>query len=325
MHSVKMRWGFIIEAVILIISMGLWGCAHPNSASDVYQKGIYEKILEQQRARQSVADAREDREDKILKNLPKMTVEDYERLGDNYLDQGEPDLALVQYNKALGMAPKRLGIRYKIGSLYLRRGLIRNAINEFQNILKRDANYALAYQGLGQAFLQMEKSEQAEKNLRQALKIDPHLWQSHNLLGILYNQKGRLKEAVAAYKVAINLKPGQGFLFNNLGVSYLLNRDYEDAVKAFEEALQYESGNKKMFNNLGLALCSIGKYEEGLAAFKRGGTEAKAYNNLGCAYLWQGKYQEAIDAFEKAMAINPAYYIKARKNLESASAAKEAR
>ena len=324
MHSVKMRWGILIEAVILIISMGLWGCAHQNSGSDVYQKETYKKMREQQRARQSIADMREDKENNILKNLPEMTAEDYDRLGDNYLDQGELDLALVQYNKALGMAPKRIDIRYKIGCLYLRQDLIREANNEFRNILKQDPNYALAYQGLGQSCMQMEKSEQAEKYLRQALKIDPHLWQSHNLLGIIYNQKGRLKEAAAACKVSINLKPGQGFLFNNLGISYFLNRDYENAVKSFEEALQYESGNKKIFNNLGLALCAMGRHEEGLTAFKRGGTEAKAYNNLGCLYLWQGRYQEAIDAFEKAMAINPAYYIKAGKNLESASAAKEA-
>lgn len=162
-----------------------------------------------------------------------------------------------------------------------------------------------------------------EEALLQSLKANPRLWKSHNLLGMLYNSQGRLEEAIAEYHAAISIMPEQAALFNNLGVSYLLNRDYEKAAEVFTKALKFTPNSPKVFNNLGLALCAQGKYEKGLEVFKKGGTEARAYNNLGCVYLHQGKYQKAADVFEKAMDTNPAYYLKAEKNLENASAARE--
>lgn len=170
---------------------------------------------------------------------------------------------------------------------------------------------------MGQAFFQMKRYDEAEKNFRKAIELDPELWQVHNSLGIIYDYKKRYDKAIHEYNTAISLKPDEGFLYNNLGVSHSLAAEYEKAINAFNKALETN------YNNLGMALSKLGRYQEALEAFRKGGNEAQAYNNLGCIYLEEGKFEKAITCFEKAIKINPAFYLRASENLKKARMADE--
>jgi tetratricopeptide (TPR) repeat protein len=67
-----------------------------------------------------------------------------------------------------------------------------------------------------------------------------------------------------------------------------------------------------------MALSQAGEYDRALEAFKKGGNLSTAYNNLGCVLLSQGKSQQATRYFEKAIAVDPAFYVKAHDNLKRA-------
>lgn len=253
-----------------------------------------------------------------VKKMPAMTAGEYERLGDTYLRQGNMNMAFVQYDKALRLEPSVTRIRYKLGILFVKRGLAEEAIKEFQGILKNDAHFALAYEGIGESQLSMGHVGDAENNFRRALALNPELWQSHNFLGIMYDRQKRFEEAIAEYQAALALKPEQGLVFNNLGMAYFHQGAYERAVQALIGAVKTGVTQTKVYNNLGLVLAKLGRYQEALQAFKEGGDEARAYNNLGMVYLGEQKYQEAIASFEKAVQLNPSYYLKANENLKIA-------
>jgi tetratricopeptide (TPR) repeat protein len=287
------------------------GCAARNDPPAVFH---YKNLLEQQKAGIPI-------EDKSLNNLPEMTATDFERLGDNHFQLGNLNMAFIQYDKALRLDPDQARLRYKMGLLFVKKGLLEDALTVFQEIVKRDASYALAYEGMGQVYLKMNNFKEAENHLRYSLTLNPQIWQSHNFLGMLYDRQQRFDEAIAEYKTAIALKPDQGWLFNNVGMSYFLKGEHERALEAFREALQRGAANAKVYNNMGLTLGKLGRYQEALEAFKNGGDEAKAQNNLGIIYLAEGKYQEAISAFEKAIQVSPSYYLKASENLNTAKKA----
>jgi len=257
------------------------------------------------------------------KKEPDMTAEAYEKLGNQYLQQGSMDEAFVQYNKALRLNPKESTVCYKVGLLFLRRGLADEALKEFQGILKEDEGYALAYEGTGQAFMQMGKYDEAEENFHKALQLNPDLWLSHNFLGMIYDRKSHFKDAIAHYELAMAIKPDQDIVLNNLGVSYYLKGEYEKSAEILLKALGAGSipKNPKIYNNLGLVLGKLGRYEEALEAFKKVGDRAVAYNNLGYVYFLQGRHKEAIAAFEKAIEIKPSFYHRANENLKKAEKA----
>lgn len=278
-------------------------------------QGRYENIMDRQK--QSLPP--EERPEKG----PDMTAEEYESLGNQYLQEGNIDDSFVHYIKALQLNPGETRVRYMVGFLFQQKELPDEALKEFQEILRIDDGHALAYEGAGQAFMQMEKYDEAEKNLQKALQFNPDLWLSHNLLGMIYDRNLRFDDAIAQYEAAIAIKPDQDILLNNLGVSYYLNMEYSKSVGALLKAIETGSNRKnpKIYNNLGLVLGKLGRHEEALKAFKKAGDSAAAYYNVGYIYFLQERYEEAIAHYEKAIEIKPSFYHRANENLTKAKKA----
>ncbi len=312
--------------VWLVAAIGLpslTGCAGKNSAGNIFgqdaSQKAYERMLEQQQARASDELA-------AVKKLPEMTDADYERLGDSYFQQGNLEMAFLQYAKVLRKKSDNSRVLYKVGALFLARGLNQDAVQYFQAILAKDASDALAHQGMGQVFFKEKKYPEAEKHFQAAVKSNPKLWTSYNYLGIVYDYQQRPDLAVDQYKAAIALMPDDHNLYNNLGVSYSLLGKYEEAIDAFRRGLRTRTGQKdpKLSNNLGIVLCKAGRFPEALDAFRNAGDEAQAYNNLGSFYLQTGDYDKAIRSFERAVQLRGSYYAQASENLRKAQMALQA-
>ena len=249
---------------------------------------------------------------------PITTADDYERLGDMYYDKDNLYNAFLQYDKSLKLEPDNFRVLYKKGLSLLAGGMEEDAINEFRAALQMKPDYALAYEGMGQAYFGMNQYDDGIKYLTKATELDGTLWKPRNFLGIIYDRQKNHTMAIMEYKAGIEINPKVGLLYNNLGVSYLQTGDYENAVNAFSRAIENKYDKSKVYNNLGLSLSKMGKYQEALINFKKAGDEAKAYNNLGCILLQQGKYKQAIDYFERAINITPYFYAIAFENLKKA-------
>jgi Tfp pilus assembly protein PilF len=307
-------------AAFIFLCFSVAGCAtkgaqnSQNSATNLFKQDGYEKLLERQRASMPP-------ELETNKKLAKITEADRERLGDNYLQQGKPEMAFLQYNKVLQKKPDDLNVLYKRGMVFLTRGLNEDAMNDFRAVLSKDPSHALAQQGMGLVFYKMKNYPEARQHFQQALKSNPRLWVSHNFLGLMYDYEQQSGSAVEQYQAAIAINPDDASLYNNLGVSYSLNGEYDKAVETFARGLKINPKDGKMGNNLGMVLCKLGRPMEALGAFKIAGDEAQAYNNLGCFYLQEGEYEKAVRAFEKAVELRSNYYAQATENLKKAEIA----
>jgi Flp pilus assembly protein TadD len=277
---------------LLITGILMGGCSFAKTEQqDSFKE--YRKKLEMQKAVLA-----KDEEKQIT--APELGAEEYERIGNLYLAQGNMDLAFLQYDKALRADPSRIHIHYKLGRLFLEKGMPEEAGREFQEILKVTPNDALAHEGMGRVYFKQANFAEAEKSFQRAINLSNILWQAHNFLGIIYDRQGKFDLAISHYREAIALKPNSPMLYNNLGISLFLKRHYEEAVSAFKEALTLENSKKKIHNNLALALSKLERYEEAFEAFKKGGDEASAYYNLGNVYMRDGKVEEGMRVFEEA-------------------------
>jgi tetratricopeptide (TPR) repeat protein len=299
------------------------GCAGKNSTGNIFgqdaNQKAYEKMLERQQARASDELA-------AAKKLPAMTDADYERLGDSYFQQGNMEMAYLQYVKVLRKKSDNPQVLYKVGALFLARGLNQDAMQYFQAILAKDSGNALAHQGMGQVLFKEKNYPEAEKHFQAAVKSNPKLWTSYNYLGIMYDYQQRSDLAVDQYKAAIAQMPDDHNLYNNLGVSYSLIGRHDEAIDAFRRGLRTRTGQKdaKLSNNLGIVLCKAGRFQEALDAFRNAGDEAQAHNNLGSFYLQAGDYDAAIRSFERAVQLRGSYYAQASENLRKAQMALQA-
>jgi Flp pilus assembly protein TadD len=252
------------------------------------------------------------------KELPEITGDEYERMGDALLGQKKLYLAYVQYEKSLELNPGNLSVEYKKGLALLMSGKNEDAIMQFQVVLDQEPNFAPAYEGIGQAYFQKKEYDRAEKDLLKAVVLDPKLWKSYIYIGYICDHRKDYKNAVYQYNEALKVNSGNGLIYNNLGVSYSLSGNYTKAVAAFHKAIKLNYREGKVYNNLALALANLERYDEALETFKKVGSEAQAYNNMGCIYMSRGMFEDAIISFEKAIELEPGYYAKAGDNLKKA-------
>jgi Flp pilus assembly protein TadD len=300
----------------LVIVFSLAGCAGPKKQV-TYNPGEYQQVLDRQKAGLAPS------EDEISSDSKDMSPQELQRLGDLYLQQGNPALAIVQYQHAVEADPSLFRIHYKMGEMFLKKGLPQDAIQHFQEVLKHDDHDARTFEGLGEAYFRMGKEEEAEASFRKAIALQPDRWQTRNFLGMLLDRQKHHQDAIAEYEQGLRLRPDEATLLNNVGLAYYLLGRYEDAVRSFQRALLTGSGQPKIHNNLGLALAKLTRYHDALESFRRASNEEEAYNNLGVFYLSSGKAGNAVACFKKAIELSPRYYDKANDNLMLAKRALE--
>ena len=302
----KAAAAFGVSLLVLVVSLS--SCAG-EKRQVTYNPGEYQQVLDRQKAGLAPA------ENEISSDSKDMSPNELQRLGDLYLQQGNPALAIVQYQNAVEADPSLFRIHYKMGAMFLKKGLPQDAIQHFQEVLKHDDHDALTFEGLGEAYFRMGKEEEAEASFRKAIALQPDRWQTRNFLGMLLDRQKRHQDAIAEYEQGLRLRPDEATLLNNVGLAYYLVERYEDAVRSFQRALLTGSGQPKIHNNLGLALAKLNRYHDALESFRRASSEEEAYNNLGVFYLSSGKAGNAVACFKKAIELSPRYYDKANDNL----------
>ena len=193
---------------------------------------------------------------------------------------------------------------------------IQTALDYFDQALKQDPKFALAYAGIADASLRMYGStkegfwtQKALGAAQQADQLNGNLTEVHSTLGSVYDTTGKYSEAIAELKRAITLAPNSDEAYRRLGGVYLDSGNVSQAIENFQKAIQLNPYFWVNQNELGNAYLHQQDYAKALEAFKQVtvlepdiGT---GYDNMGNAYLSQGKYKECIPYFQKALQVEP--------------------
>jgi serine/threonine-protein kinase len=197
---------------------------------------------------------------------------------------------------------------------------IQAAIDFFDQALKKDSSFALAYTGLADASLVMYHeskdsfwSQKALAAAQQAQRLNDNLPEVHYSLGSVYSDTGKTTESIAQLKRALNLAPNSDEGYRRLGNAYLRSGQKDEAIAAYKKALEVNPYYWTNQNAIGMAYFQLGQYENALAAFQRvvelEPNNVFGYMNTGAVYLQQGKYSECIPMFQKAVEIEPRFDI----------------
>jgi len=209
---------------------------------------------------------------------------------------------------------------YLRGKDTLRRQLaptsIQTAIKFFDEALKNDPTFALAYTGLADASLKMYVEnkdamwmQKALAAARQAQRLNDGLAEVHFSLGSIYKATGKVTESIVELDRALQLAPNSDEGYRRLGDAYLASGRKEEALKAYQRAVDINPYYWQNYNGLGEAYFDTGATEKALGAWSRI-TELEpenyvGYMNIAAAYFRQGKYAKSIPFTEKALQLQP--------------------
>jgi serine/threonine-protein kinase len=191
-----------------------------------------------------------------------------------------------------------------------------SAITVFQNALKVDPKFALAYAGLGEAYWYKWSLDHKPELVRNALdacqrsvKLSSETAEGHICLGIVDNGTGKYEDAVNELQMAERSDPTNALAFTSLGNAFERLNRLPDAEQAFRKAIAVRPSYWIGYSQLGAFNFRHARYSDALDAFKKTVELAPdnflVYNNIAGVYLATGDYKNAAAAAERSIALRP--------------------
>lgn len=141
------------------------------------------------------------------------------------------------------LSPKRQGradARYQLGSAYLEEGNPEGAIVELREATQLDRRNWGAWEKLALAYMARGALDESQEAFERALKLQPENAQVLNNYGLLLMRQGRLGPAIDAFEKATRdltyRKPA--LVLNNLGYAYFLDGQHDLALLKLDEAVE---------------------------------------------------------------------------------------
>ena len=179
----------------------------------------------------------------------------------------------------------------------------------FEQAIKLDPNYALAYSAIGDCYsvssspLPLEQASQIAKEMAlKALSIEPDLGEPYSVLGNIEDRYGNWTEAEKYHRKAIELNPGyvparQWYA----EVSTTMGR-HEDAIREIEVAFRLDPFSNTVNFVRTYVYTFARQYEkaeeQGRKAIELDPNWLPHYDALLWVYEQTGKYEKALELFE---------------------------
>ena len=196
---------------------------------------------------------------------------------------------------------------------------IKQAIDQFQQAIQRDPNFALGYTGLADSYIALtfynfaaphETMPKAKESALKAVALDDTAAEPQASLGnILVNYDCNWSAAEKAFKRSIELKPDYATGHEWYAIHYLTATGrLEEAVQEMKKALELEPASLIMNTFMGATLYYAGRYDEAVDQCRRtiemDPNFAVAHWHLGLAYEQKQVFDAAIEEFQKAISLS---------------------
>jgi TolB-like protein/tetratricopeptide (TPR) repeat protein len=198
------------------------------------------------------------------------------------------------------------------------RPIARLAMEYFEAAIARDASYAIAYAGMADTYLAIERNMGASSPVgadaiprarvaaERALQIDPLLSEAHSALASMRAREYAWAEAERGFRRAIELNPNNALAHLDLGFPVLiLQGRLEEGLDEVRRAVELDPLSPYVNTEFGRALFWAGRYDEAIdqlrIAIALEPSRARPYGALARALAGRGRISDTVTVFEDAV------------------------
>jgi len=202
------------------------------------------------------------------------------------LELGQLDVAESYLERAQTANPRLTVIWINRGMVLHRQGRYENAIEMFQEVLRRDPALGVAYGQLGRALAGLERWQDAETALRQAVELEPKRIDFRADLGWAFWHLDRKSEAAREYAAVVQIDPDWPEEARRAAWTWATDarparRNGFEAVRLAEQSCQARNQcDAHFFDTLAAAYAEVGRFEDAVQwakqALEVAGDDAKA-------------------------------------------------
>ncbi len=191
---------------------------------------------------------------------------------------------------------------------------LKKAIEQFQQAIDADPNYALGYVGLADSYLQLDQytgaptSEvvpKARAAIDRALQLDDSLSEAHATSATINQKLWRWDETERELQRAISLNPNYPTAHHWYAYYFYIKRQFDDALREIKRAHELDPLSAVISENVAMASLLRGDVDsavdQGQKTIALDPGFADAHYVLGFAYLKQGRNEEAGAEFQKSV------------------------
>ncbi len=194
---------------------------------------------------------------------------------------------------------------------------IRRSVEHFEQAVSIDPNYALAYAGLADSYIQgvwhvpfdpKEVLPKAKAGVLQAINLNDNLAEAHTALGNIYQMEWQWSKAGKEFERAIELNPGLARAYHVQAFHLDIIGQHQEAVRAIKQAQAFDPLNMMINADISLILWHAGHHDEaitqGLKVVEMEPNFAPGRWTLTILYQYQGREKEMAEAYFKALSVS---------------------
>lgn len=231
--------------------------------------------------------------------------ETHARLGSVYATENRIDAAIAEFNRSL---PGTDSVPDLV-QLHLRKGDFKQYRQEREKAARDFPTDSEAQLELAQVYEALHQPELARLYFQRALDNDPNSLLALNGLGLAYMDENRYDEAVAQFNTCLRLDQFNYACEDNLGATYLESARFPMAGAVLDRAHALQPERAEALVNLGYLADVNGDWKKAISLYVQAMTvypySPDAYIDLGYTYNVHGLYQLAQAALVKGLAVAP--------------------
>ncbi len=190
------------------------------------------------------------------------------------------------------------------------------AVRVFEQALERDPNFARAYAGLAEAYLQkffVTKEpawiEKARSSSGEALRRAGRIPEALLTAGAIEKEQGKADAAATLFREVLAQDPRNRDAWIRLAQTLESQGKFRDAEDAFQRAIRAEPGYAGGHLSLGSFYYRRGRYPESEKSFRRARElvpdNPRPYNQLSGLYIQMGRYADAETMALQSIGLKP--------------------
>lgn len=161
--------------------------------------------------------------------------------------------AILMFRKAIEKSPNHLDARFRLADVYTTLKNYEMVIAEYYDIINLDRSNANAHCGLGRAYCEMGKYDDAVPEFKMALDLatnNPVRFDAHNGLGDVCLLQGKYEDAIGYYLNAMEINDKNPEIYLSLGRAYVATKSFDKAILYFEDGWKLLRLNPRLKMNL---------------------------------------------------------------------------
>ena len=193
-------------------------------------------------------------------------------LGVLYYKLGQFEEAEKYHRRALEIQPSDHEARQNLAENFRRQGNCVDALPLYEAALKSRPDYFLAHAGKGTCLFNMERYEEAIRDMERALELGMPLSQQLSLrllLGSSETKLGHPEAAIRHYERGFEINPRHPPLLLTLGQIRFDQGHYEEALSLYRILVEIEPENGQAHAHLGSVFDNLGQKRAALKSFER--------------------------------------------------------